>query len=76
MQPHRLRDTVKQVSGRHGSFRLKRRRQIAGASVKRRTGLKKQILLLGYAYPYHYEELICNDIQLTVFREDSIEELA
>ena len=46
------------------------------AFILRRTGLKKQILLLGYAYPYHYEELICNDIQLTVFREDSIEELA
>ena len=46
------------------------------AFILRRTGLKKQILLLGCAYPYHYEELICNDIQLTVFREDSIEELA
>lgn len=46
------------------------------AFILRRTGLKKQILLLGYACPYHYEELICNDIQLTLFREDSIEELA
>ena len=24
------------------------------AFILRRTGLKKQILLLGYAYPYHY----------------------
>lgn len=38
-------------------------------------GIKKEILILGYSFPYSYEELIENDVRITVFREDSLEEL-
>lgn len=46
------------------------------AFILRRAGLQKPILILGYTFPYCYEELIRLDIRPAVFREDSIEELA
>lgn len=39
-------------------------------------GLRKPILILGYTFPYCYEELIQNDVRFTVFRPDTVEELS
>lgn len=41
----------------------------------RRTGIHKPILILGYTFPYAYEELIRQGVRLTVFREDTLERL-
>lgn len=41
----------------------------------RQAGLKKPILLLGYTFPYCYEELIAQKISQAVFRQDTLEEL-
>lgn len=38
-------------------------------------GIKKEILVIGYTFPYAYEDMISNDIRLTVFREDTLEKL-
>ena len=38
-------------------------------------GIEKPILILGYTFPYAYESLIRNGIRLTVFREDTLEQL-
>lgn len=46
------------------------------AFMLRKAGLKKAILILGYTFPYSYEELIQQDIRPAVFRMDSVEELA
>ena len=46
------------------------------AFILRHAGLTKPILILGYTFPYCYEELVRQDIRPAVFREDSIEELA
>lgn len=46
------------------------------ALILRHAGLQKPILILGYAFPACYEELIRRDIRMTVFREDSIGQLA
>lgn len=46
------------------------------AFILRHAGLMKPILILGYTFPYCYEELIRQDIRPAVFREDTIEELA
>lgn len=46
------------------------------ALILRHAGLKKPILILGYTFPYCYEDLIRNDIRAALFREDSIGELA
>lgn len=46
------------------------------AFVLRKAGLKKPILILGYTFPYCYEELIRQKIRPAVFRMDSVEELA
>lgn len=46
------------------------------ALVLRHARLQKPILVLGYTFPYCYEDLIRQDIRTTVFREDSIEELS
>ena len=46
------------------------------AMVLRRVGLQKPILILGYTFPYCYEDLIRYNIRPTVFREDTIEELS
>lgn len=46
------------------------------AFILREAGLKKPILILGYTFPYSYEELIRQEIRPAVFRMDSVEELA
>ena len=46
------------------------------AMILRRVGLQKPILILGYTFPYCYEDLIRYNIRQAVFREDTIEELA
>lgn len=45
------------------------------AFILRKAGLKKPILILGYTFPYCYEELIRQDIRPAVFRKDMLEEL-
>ena len=42
----------------------------------RRAGVKKPILILGYTFPYAYESLIREDVRLTVFRRDTLGQLA
>ncbi len=46
------------------------------AMILRRAKLTKSILVLGYTFPYCYEDMIRNDVCLTVFREDMIKELS
>lgn len=46
------------------------------AMILRHVGLQKPILILGYTFPYCFEDLIRYDIRPTVFREDTIEELS
>ena len=46
------------------------------AMILRHAGLEKPILILGYTFPYCYEDLIRYDIRPTVFREDAITELS
>lgn len=45
------------------------------AFILRRAGLKKPILILGYTFPYCYEELILQKIRPAVFRRDALEAL-
>ena len=44
------------------------------AFILRQAGLKKPILVLGYTFPYAYEQMIREDIRPTVFRLDSLTE--
>lgn len=46
------------------------------AMILRHAGLCKPILILGYSFPYAYEDMIQYDIRPAVFREDTIEELS
>lgn len=46
------------------------------ALILRHAGLQKPILILGYTFPYSYEELIRHDIRPAVFREDTVDELS
>ncbi len=46
------------------------------AMILRHAGLKKPILILGYTFPYCYEELIRHEIRPAVFREDTVDELS
>lgn len=46
------------------------------AFILREAGLKKPVLILGYTFPYAYEELIEKEIRMAVFRYDTLEELA
>lgn len=46
------------------------------AFTLREAGLEKPILILGYTFPYYYEEVIRQDIRPTVFRYDTLNELA
>ncbi len=46
------------------------------AMILRRAKLTKPILVLGYTFPYCYEDMIRNDVRLTVFREDMVKELS
>lgn len=46
------------------------------AFILRNSGITKPLLILGYTFPNAYEELILKDISLTVFREDTLEQLS
>ncbi len=41
----------------------------------RGAGVKKPILVLSYTFPYAYERFVEEDIRVTVFRKDSLQEL-
>lgn len=45
------------------------------ALILRHCGIQKPILILGYVFPYAYEELIREDVRMTVFRMDMLEEI-
>ncbi len=45
------------------------------ALILRRAGLKKPVLILGYTFPYCYEELVRQDIRPAVFRKDMLKAL-
>ena len=42
----------------------------------RKCGIDKPILILGYTFPYSYDELLKNRIRPAVFREDTLTELS
>lgn len=46
------------------------------AMILRSAGLKKPILILGYTFPYSYEEMIKNEIRITVFCEEMLEAIS
>lgn len=46
------------------------------AVILRDSGITKPILLLGYAFSEHYEEIIKQDIRACVFKKDMAEELS
>ncbi len=46
------------------------------ALVLRRAGITKPLLILGYAFPYSYKQLIANNVRLTVFRKDTLKQLS
>ena len=46
------------------------------AMILREAGLKKPILILGYTFPYSYEEMIKNEIRITVFCEEALEAIS
>lgn len=46
------------------------------AMILRHAGMQKPILVLGYTFPYCYEELIRHEIRPAVFREDMLEEIS
>ena len=45
------------------------------AHILRMCGVKKPILILGYAFPYSFASLVREEIRPAVFREDSLREL-
>lgn len=42
----------------------------------KKAGIQKPILILGYTFPYCYEDLAKEELRQTVFREDTLEELS
>lgn len=86
--PCKLLAVVKSDGYGHGALPIARRLEtqscIGGfatataeeALILRRCGIKKPIMILGYTFPYSYSELIEEEIELTVFREDTLEELS
>lgn len=46
------------------------------ALILRRADIRKPILILGYTFPYSYEDLIIEDIRMTVFRYDTLKQLS
>ncbi len=46
------------------------------AHLLRQAGIEKPILILGYAFPYAYEQIARDEVRPAVFREDSIEALS
>lgn len=45
------------------------------AFILRRAGLSKPILILGYTFPYSYDELVLQEVRPAVFRRDAVEAL-
>lgn len=45
------------------------------ALILRKCGIEKPVLILGYTFPYAYEELIRNEVRMTVFRKDTAKEI-
>lgn len=45
------------------------------AFILRKAGIKKPILVLGYVFPYTYEQMIREEIRFTVFREDMLKQI-
>lgn len=41
----------------------------------RQAGIRKPILILGYTFPYAYEELIRQEVRMALFRQDMLEQL-
>ena len=46
------------------------------ALILRHAGMQKPILILGYTFPYCYEEMLREEIRPAVYRRDTVEELA
>ena len=46
------------------------------AFILRKIGIKKPILVLGYVFPYAYEEIVKREIRIALFRKDTVELLA
>lgn len=46
------------------------------AHILRMAGIRKPLLILGYAFPYSYEQLIKEEVRQAVFKEDTLEELS
>lgn len=46
------------------------------AHILRMAGIRKPLLILGYAFPYSYEQLIEEEVRQAVFKEDTLEELS
>ena len=46
------------------------------AVILRMAGIKKSILILGYAFPGSYREMLEKEIRVTVFRHDTLEQLS
>ncbi len=42
----------------------------------RRKGIRKPVLVLGYVFPGSYEQMIEDEIRITVFRDDTLKELS
>ena len=42
----------------------------------RADGIKKDILILSYTFPYSYKKLIAEDVRITVFRKDTLAKLS
>lgn len=38
-------------------------------------GIRKPIIIIGYSFPSSYEEMIVRDVRITVFREDTLNQL-
>lgn len=45
------------------------------AMILRKCGIQKPILILGYVFPYAYEDMIRADVRMSVFREDMLQEI-
>ena len=45
------------------------------ALILRKAGIQKPILVLGYVFPYTYEQMIKEEIRFTIFREDMLEQI-
>lgn len=46
------------------------------AFILRQSGIKKPLLILGYSFPYSFERMVEEDIRMTVFRYDMLEQIS